>query len=261
MATFVELQARVQRYLLDLPTDTLTEIPGWINAGIRKAEEMRSFLHMAEQSRLDVITRPGTPALGDKPDNWKESRADPWMEAFDGRTIPLKWLLSTKDLIATYDSPVVSPTSTDTGPPAHIRETSGVFQVYPLPDNLSDWPAGGNYADGAMEAITAGQYRISLPYFGYSAALANPGDTNFWTLKAEDYVVFYAVGEGHAFNFDEARYQFWGLTYDRNGKPVGKAAHEFERLKKLDAAIQTPKSMTLRVRKDVYAPRSRSRRP
>ena len=236
MSTFAQVRARVQSYLLDVPTALLSEIPAMVNAVIRRAQEKHNFRVM-ETTFADQVTTKEVRKLANKPTDWKESRGDPWYKDVKGSLYQMEWAPSLQDAVRAYDDyPTV-----DKGYPMHLLEQDTEFWVYPYPDGLSDHPGG--------------EYRITIPYWKFLAALSADSDSNWFTTNAEDFVVYGAVGEGFAFNFDETRHQFWGLTYDqRTMRPLGKAAVELYRLTRKDRLSKLTRGLTLHPRRDVRQP-------
>ena len=67
--------------------------------------------------------------------------------------------------------------------------------MYPLPDGLRD------YSDG--------DYRVTVPYWRYLAALSGDSDTNWFTVNAIPWILSRATAEAFALNWDLAREAQW----------------------------------------------------
>lgn len=220
MATFAQIKARVERYLIDLPEGVDDEINGWVNEGVRTAQERHSFRVM--EATAQFTTTAGTQALT-KPADWKEMRVFPWLDE-DGETKEIRWAPSHSEMVRAYDVDA----DIDIGAPEYILETDTQLIIYPIPDDNS--------------LNTDGNYIINVPYWKYLAELSADADTNFFTETMEDYCVFFAVSEGMVFNREE----------DRAAVYVNKAAGKFNQAVRLDKRSRLPRRLTLAPNKDVY---------
>jgi hypothetical protein len=87
------------------------------------------------------------------------------------------------------------------GPPQHLLNSARseadtvTMEAWPLADGLSD------YSDG--------EYRITVPYWGYAAPLSAAGDTNWFTTNASLYLIFRATAEAFMVDWDEDRAALW----------------------------------------------------
>lgn len=213
------IRQRVESYLIDLPQATQDLIDHWINRAVRVAEDDHNFRHM--NAELDFTTAEAR-NLGSKPDDWKERRAYPWLHRGDGGSEEILWAASKSQMIRDYaeDDP------NDIGEPRHILELETAFEVYPLPDTNSLWDDG--------------HYRVKLPYWAYTSDLVQDSDANWFTRNADDYLTFYAVGEGMIFNREEERASIY----------VQKATAEYRRIVRVEKRGRMPR--TISVRRDVH---------
>lgn len=227
MSTFAAIKSRVGRYLIDLPTETNSEIGAWVNRAAKLAQDDHNFRF--QEATAEFTTTDGTRLLGSVPSDWKEARAAPWVLEGDSETTEIEWITQS-DAIRLY-----SDSALDVGFPRHVMETSTGFDIYPYPDGLS---LNGD-----------GEYRVKIPYWKYLPELSGDTDTNWFTDNAEDYLVYLATAEGMVFNRDEER----AAVY------FTKASEDLMRAVKVDKRSRLPKRITLRPMKGVYAS-SRTRR-
>lgn len=261
MATFADIQTRVQRRVIDLLDSVVAEIPTLVN----EAQESLMSIHnwTVMRAELQYITNhsSATPQiLGQIPSDWKEPRGDPYYIAQQGYTRELTW-----EPNRTFTYRAWSPFDPNSiGPPRNllIGEPQNAtlpdpdnpdlqandlnIEVYPRPDGLSDW----NTAPG-------GEYRINVPYWRNLPALVNPTDTNWFTINATAFLVDFATARAFMLDWDEARANYWmaqawGPKFDgANQNTMGGWAR---------VAMNRDKSMayapgrTLTPRRDVYAP-------
>lgn len=233
--TFAELQTEVQSWLLDLPSGATTRIPGWINKAIKDAEERYNFRCM-EETIAATQTTAQTRLLVAKPSDWKEHRGDPYLLNQDGSNSPIKWAASEQDMLDTYASATPAEGNTtpvDEGTPRYLLEREGQIDVYPLPDEGSEWDNGN--------------YRVVVPYWKYLAALSASSDANFFTTEAPYYVIWQAVALGLKWNRDEERAKSYMVDAER----------EFKRLVRKDKLSRLPDRFAMPVYSGVYGKPSR----
>lgn len=222
---FSEIQDHVTGYLLDAVTSTNTLVPTLINKAIYDAERMKyNFQHMEEV--LEATTVDGEQVLAGRPALWKRSRMKPWIRRDDGERTELEWT-DRQEAWRWYPLTTVASTGHDT-PEVVLVDATQVL-LYPEPDDGSDW--------------SDGDYRMSIPYYAYSADLSADDDTNWWTLNAPWYVIFQAVSEGMLRNRDE----------QRAGLYAGKARAEYQIAKRADTQSKTPERSTLIPRRGAFA--------
>lgn len=220
------MRGYVQDYMVDVPS-TVTDalINAWINEGLRKAETRHNFRYMeATHSATSVAA---TRKLDDKPSDWKETRAWPWVLRDDGSEFQILWAASASDMLTQFDD---SDTDDD-GAPAFILETESELHLYPYSDGKSD------YGDG--------EYRVKMPYWKRSADLSadsDAEDVNPLIGMAPWYPVWYAAHEGLLLTRDE----------QRAGIYLSKAETDFKLAVTKDKQSRLPDRMTLVPRTGVY---------
>ncbi len=193
MATLDEIKTRVKDILIDVPTRTENALTRTIVKTITELQLDHNFRIM--EAEEPYTTTVADHALGGLPGDWKEARGRPWLrigEAGVLGTTPI-WIVQSKgDITANYsiDDP------NDKGQPVDLLEASETtIEVYPFPDNLSQWDDGN--------------YRVVVPYWKLLPDLSAPSDTNWFTVNAEDYIVFEAAGQLFTVNWDEQRGAIW----------------------------------------------------
>lgn len=203
MSTYLELQNEVKTKLIDTPTAIQTIAPKLVNRALKTLQAHNFMVMEAEQAYVTVLNQR---SLGSLPGDFKEFRGEPWMQQFTSAKVrPITVATSREGLLRAIDPD-------DTGWPHAVLNgmptTLGVrtLEVYPLPDGLSDY--------------TDGEYRITLPYWRYMVDLSAPGDTNWFTINAEEYIVYKAVAEGFAMDWDEQRSAVWEQKAELERKKV-----------------------------------------
>jgi hypothetical protein len=232
-----ELGTEVEDLLLDLPSGTTTRTTTWINKAIRDACTRHNFKFMEAESSFTTVEN--TRQLGSKDALWKEHRALPYLVNQDGSTDEFNWTGSESDMVRTYGAaaPAESnPAPIDAGDPHYLLERPTAIDVYPFPDELSDWDDGN--------------YRVRVPYWAYPAVLVQETDTHWLTENAPWYVIFGATSEGYARNQNDEKAAMY----------AGRAEGEYRRIVRLDKMSRLPDRMNLAVRSDVYAGKSRTLR-
>lgn len=193
MATYQEIQDSVLRRLIDTPTAVSTEVPLLINKALVKIQSLHNFKIM--QYTQAYTTTVNTRVLGARPTDWKEPRGKPFYVDELGSTYEMAYSPQRID-VQTYWA------TDDIGEPEHLLEAdpsdvagTRSFEVWPLPDGNSD------YANG--------EYRISVPYWRYLPALSAGGDTNWFTVNAEEWIIARATEQGFSLDWDEDRAKYW----------------------------------------------------
>lgn len=194
MATFQELQTEVQTLLIDTPPATLALTPTWVNRAMRKLERKHNFKTM--EFTVSLTTTAFTRVLGPLPTNWKQTRDNPYYsEPQTGLSNP-EWEMIWTDR-ANAGANWGSSDTEDFGSPRALVDhvETGNITIWPIPDG---------------RAITStGEYLVTIPYFGYVPDLSAPTDTNWFTLNAEEWIVYQATANGFYANEDEDRAQLW----------------------------------------------------
>jgi len=230
-----QVKAEVESWLLDLPAGASARVQGWVNEALTEATKRYNFKAMWDEQLPITVNQQRE--LFTKPANWKEHRGEPYYFHQDGSTTPISWAQSEAQMVRTYaiqlpDEGNTSPA--DEGAPRYLLERDTTVDVFPLPDDESDW--------------NNGLYRMCVPYWKHMTAMSADADTNFLTEKAPFYVIWYATHLGFLWARDEAR----------SDKFATKAEREFQKLKFQDKISKLPDKLTLEVHKDVYAGEPRS---
>lgn len=199
---FTELQTEVKTLLIDTPTAVQNLTPTWINRAIKKLQQKHDFKDM--ETEIVFVTIKNVRLLGNRPSNWKKPRGKPYLIwSLGGSVSDIVWVSDKANAEAQWGTN----SALDFGQPQGIVEdVSGVFNAYPYPDGLSD------YSDG--------EYRVTVPYWGYTSTLVNSGDSNWFTSNAEQYIIYQAVADGFFANEDEQRAQIWTARAEREYKDV-----------------------------------------
>lgn len=198
MATYAEIQTRINRLVIDLPAAVTAEVPTLVNEAIRSLERKHNFWIMeAETSRFTTLINTHTLTTGTVPANWKEIRGLPYEVQFDGNTRRLDYAASREAVLSRFDLEG----TIDKGRPEVIlrgeptdEDGASVFTVFPLSDGLSKWTGA-----------PAGEYRIIIPYWRFLTKLSADGDDNWFTVNAEEYIVEKATSRAFILDWDEAR--------------------------------------------------------
>lgn len=197
MATFVDIKTRALRRLIDAPAAVTTEVGTLVNEAIRSLEQRHDF-KVLETETAQTSTAEDTRILLAVPAaTYKKPRGDPYMVRFDGSTKPLTLSQDRASVLTAYDLAG----TLDKGEPEVILDTepddTGArnFEVYPLPDALSDW--------------SDGNYRVVIPYWRLLPDLSGDTDTNWFTVNAVEYIIARAVAEGFLLDWDEERSTVW----------------------------------------------------
>lgn len=220
---FETLQDRVEKYVLDLPGDIGTLIPEWINMAIRRACERHNFLFMRETAP-EQTTVEGQRKLMGLPTGWKETRGRPWLLHQDGGVTEIDWAPTESELIRMYGQAAPAEgnkASIDDGQPRFLFPRSDEIEVYPFPDDKSQWDDGN--------------YRVYIPYWKFPTDLSNNSDTNWVTENMPFYIIFYAAAEGFVFNREEERAQLY----------FNRAEQKFRESRREDKLAQLPDRPTL----------------
>lgn len=192
MATFLELQTKVRRRLIDAPASVVAEVPDLVNRTIRAAQKKRNFQTMRSEAAFDTVT--DERVLGAVPADFKEYRGKPIRVQQYGGVSPMKVLPSYTHALALSGSASV-------GAPMYILETipddSDVrnWEVWPLADGNSDWDDG--------------EYHVIVPYWRLIPELVDDDDENWFTIEGEDYVIAKATAEGFELDWDMENSTIW----------------------------------------------------
>lgn len=220
MADFATLQTKVQRRVIDLPQAVQDEVPDLVNYAHRAIQREHNFRVM--EAVQSVTTAPLTRILAQVPADFKELRDVPTYITFDGVVQRLGVAPNRSAVEQGYDTQADSfPRHLLRSEPTDALGTTN-WEVWPLSDANSD------YGDG--------EYRIRIPYWKFLPSLTASGDTDWFTVNAEDYIVARATAEGFALDWDTEHQTEWlGKATDFLGEVV--KLDKFERLAGVDTLV------------------------
>lgn len=225
-ATYTQMQTRVSRRVIDLPSAVLAEVPKLVNVALTMLQEKHNFKVM--ETELSAYTLVNSHSLYatiggtalNVPTNFKEWRGEPWYLRYqDGSPYPMTMAPSQESIWGAFNNG--GAINSDIGFPQAVLEGVSTdynvraLLVYPLPDGASD------YSDG--------EYRITLPYYRYLPELSADGDHNWLTDQAsgEEFIVHWAAGEAHALNWDFQKYAILTKTADMHMRNLVKADKQY----------------------------------
>ena len=210
MPNFLALKQRVQTYVQDLPSETVAEIPSWINKAMRTAMRLSNFRSMRKLVEIttttgelpadrvlitDLFSSAAIPAgVGFHYKSQTQERGY-FFDQYGDATF-LDWA-DIEDMIKMHsigstDLPNIPKyLSVDT------QQETQALKVFPTPDTKGP--------------ETAGAYKIHVPLVGFLDDLAADGDENWFTTYGEWYLTYYATAEAMFFNRDEEQ----ALVYAR----------------------------------------------
>jgi hypothetical protein len=180
MGTYAEIQTRVNRRVIDLPTQVVAEVPTLINEAIVDIQRDHNFKIMEAEFLGSTLV--GTNTLGTIPSDFKEYRGQPYSNRNNGGTIKIRTTAKTQDL-----PPDII--NSDIGQPQVIIQGATTFSVYPTADGASD------YSDG--------EYPIIIPYWKYLPVLVSDSDHNWFTDNAERFIVEWVAAQAFGLDWDE----------------------------------------------------------
>ncbi len=219
MATFLDLQTRVLRRLIDAPASVTAEVPDLINGAMKSLQNAHDFKVMENQKtyRTEVNanllvdnTSPGT-VEDNVPLDFKSLRKKQLYRDSLGRFMTLDAFTDIQEARLAFGA-AVSPDFSNVGSPRALVEggfgfnvvfpSSGDplhrrFEIWPAADGNSDWPDG--------------EYLVFVLYWYFLADLVGNNDTN-WFLTQEEtiqYIIRKAVAEGFLLDWDEERAGVW----------------------------------------------------
>lgn len=209
MGNFSQLKTRVYRRVIDLPDAVQVEVPQLINEALRDLQDQHNFKAMEFDVGYNTVVN--TRIIGNLPSDFKEFRGEPYYVRFLGSVEKIT-VAGNKSSVFGERGPIDFLT---TGAPIAIvvdyptDATTTPLKVFPLPDGLSD------YANG--------EYVIVVQYWRYVPALVNDNDTNWFTQRAEEFIVNKATSEAFALDWDEERMAIWAQKAENERKRVIKA--------------------------------------
>lgn len=237
VGTYLELQTRVATRVIDLPPNVQGEVPQLVNEALFELQARHSFKCMETEIYLftqynnrvlqtgasanpitpPLFTWPGQsttvanydPQLG-LPGGFKEfqtSASPTWVRYQDGSVRFIEIAPDRRSIYGTFTEGDNSFPSVILCAPPTANQNDSTFEVYPLPDGLSDWPDG--------------EYRIQVPAFTYFPNLVANTDSNWLTLNphGEHFVIDWATAQAFGLDWDTAHQQQYTamaeLAYNR----------------------------------------------
>lgn len=195
MATFLQLQDRVRRNIIDLPQSVNAAVPLLVQEAVDELQAAYNFKVM--QSTVNLSTVLGQRTLGTLPTAFKEFRGNPYRVESLGRKFDLKVIPGEQQILNAVDSdemgrPLVLH-------PSGFSQVNGqmTLDVYPLPDGNSD------YNDG--------EYRITIPIWQRLPVLTGNAAENWFTNQYHGarFIEYSATSNGFAIDWDEERMAMW----------------------------------------------------
>ncbi len=238
MATFLEIQTRVNRRVIDLPAAVTAEVPTLVNEASKRLQRRHNFKCMeAATAVLTTTVNTRTLSTVAVPADFKEFRGSPYLTDNSGRFIEVLTAANKNAVQREFsvDDPfdVGEPRVLLDGLPSDELNTRN-WAIYPFADGLSDW--------------SDGEYRITIPYWQYFAVLVNDADTNWFTIEAEEYLVNQAASIAFGLDWDEQRMAIYAQL----------AATEERDVKSTDKKFRLAGVDTFVPRQDVHGSRLRS---
>lgn len=199
---YQQLQTNALTLVIDTPAAVQALMPTFVNWAVKKLEDKHNFKVMEYDATF--TTTFGSRIIGTRPADWKLPRGNPYYVEELGAGRELFYIPSKAEGVMKYGDNV----DLDYGEPSLVYEddANNQFILYPYPDGVSD------YADG--------EYRLVVPYWRYLPTLVNPTDTNWFTVNAEQYLIYQAVAEAFYANEDENRAQTWEVRAAKEYKDV-----------------------------------------
>lgn len=219
MATFLDLQTRVQRRLIDAPDHVLAEVPDLINEALKSLQDAHDFKVMENQKTYRTVANanllvdsaaPGTIA-DNVPLDFKSFRKKQLYRDSLGRFIPLDAFTDIQEVRLAFGA-AVSPDFSNVGSPKALVGGGFGFNVVfpssgdPLHRRFEIWPASDSNSD-----FPDGEYLIFVLYWYFLADLVADNDTNWFLTQKQtiQYIIRKAVAEGFLLDWDEERAGVW----------------------------------------------------
>lgn len=202
--TFLEVQTQVKNYLNR--TDLDSQIIIWINQAMREAERgvvvldgqeaVINWNHMKKRQTTDSDEVYITVVS-----NLKSMR---WLKIYhDGQYYDLD-KYDAETALSLYPH---SGTEEDRPAIYAVMEEQGEIMVRPDPDQ---------------------SYSYDIGFYQYTTALSANGDTNWWTLNAENVLVYGALLQSAAYIGHDERIPLWEKEYEKQIKKAALAQREFD---------------------------------
>lgn len=192
MATLQNIIDSVQRRIIDLNASITAETTGLINDSLVKIQDLHNFKIMEEE--IEYTTVQAQQLLNALPSDWKESRGAPWIHEWDGGATPIQWGPSIGEMAKLFA--LDDATVTGQGKPQYVLWNNDQIEVYPYPDDKSNFAGGGDW-------------RVVIPYWKFIPALSGGSSQNWFSDNATNYLTYQTVAEGFYLNWDEERAQMW----------------------------------------------------
>lgn len=194
MATYLELQEKVLRNVIDQPQAVQDAVPGLINEALTDIQSRHDFEVM--KALLEATSADATRNLVAKPSNWLKPRGRPYWVPFGlGKDQRFDWAPNKAWLSnRTTEQVEGAPHWLLMGVPSDEAGTQQI-ELWPLSDGYSD------YSDG--------QYRIKIPYWRTLTALSASGSSNWFTVNTPLYLEYRATASAFAIDWDEERMTLW----------------------------------------------------
>lgn len=212
MATFADIQTRVEGWLIDLPSFVEGMVPALINKAHKEIQDRHNFKVM--EAEFTSLTTVGTRAIVTAvPSTFKEWRLEAQYLTDDDVWKEISWAPNITSMRRWFSDD-------DEGAPEFLFDPvtteAGVrtLHVYPLPDGESD------YDDG--------EYRLYIPYYAYLPDLSGDSDTDWFTSHADWYMTWSALSEGFGADWDPEQLLLWKQ----------KAEEEYAKVVKLDKMLR-----------------------
>lgn len=214
MATYTELQTRVQHIIIDLPTSVTAQVPTLVRESVRRLQRLHDF-KVCEARTSVFTTATETRTLGAVPSDWYKWRGKPQIIDVDGKH---------KDLSIFPDRAAAEREfGSESGGEADASALSGIPKALSLSEptdeagtmNFEVWP----FSDG-NSLYSDNEYRIVVPYVKYLTVLSDGGDENWFTNNAEQWIVWDAASQGFLIDWDENRAAVWAQNAAKAFKEV-----------------------------------------
>lgn len=237
MASYSDIQTRIQRRVIDLPSAVTAEVPTLINEAMKRIQRRHNFKVMeAETAVLTTTIATRTLSTAAVPSDFKEYRGSPYLTTNTGRFIELLTAANKnavqREFSVSDPDDIGQPRVLLDGLPSDDDNTRN-WAIYPYPDGQSDW--------------SDGEYRVTIPYWKYVPALAADADSNWFTVEAEEYLIQEATSRAFGLDWDEERMAVYAQQ----------AAVEEKDVKNTDKKMRLAGVNTFVPRQDVHGTRLR----
>jgi len=203
MATFGEIQTRVQQIIIDLPTAVTAQVPTLIRGSLRRLQRAHDF-KVCEALSSVYTTTLETRVLAAVPSNFHKFRGLPQLIDANG-VVREMGIFPDRGAAEREFSSLAGGEATASdisGTPRFLLRSEPTdelgatnFEVYPLPTDNS--------------LYTDGNWRIRIPYWKFLTELSGNSDTNWFTINADDFLAWDAAADGFFLDWDEQRALIW----------------------------------------------------